>query len=84
MDTMSECGMDGFLSKPVRWRNWRCACRYSHNRIVSGGKWRIFPRNYTRSESGVYDLKMVAQELKIPVNVLESIGRDFLKNRCIA
>lgn len=81
MDTMRECGMDGFLSKPVEMERLEdVLSRYLTIEIVSREKW-ADDAGETLSciESAAYDLRGVAAELKIPVNVLESIGRDFFE-----
>jgi CheY-like chemotaxis protein len=81
MDTMSECGMDGFLSKPVEMdRLESVLARYLTIEIVRQDRGEeCAGESHPAAESGAYDIREVAAELKIPVNVLESIGRDFFE-----
>jgi len=81
METMSECGMDGFLLKPVEMdRLESVLARYLTIKIagddLSDG---CSEANLPDAEPVIYDIKSVAAELRIPVNVLESIGRDFFE-----
>ncbi len=81
METMSECGMDGFLSKPVEMESLEdILARYLTIKVVSHEKGDDNAgESHPDSVSGNYDIRGVAAELRIPVNVLESIGRDFFE-----
>jgi len=80
-ESMSECGMDGFLSKPVEMdRLEGVLARYLTIELVRESKYCDDTAEETEAEEPEkYDIRMVAVELKIPVNVLESIGRDFFE-----
>lgn len=82
MDTMSESGMDGYLSKPVEMdRLEEVLARYLTVDTVKKGKGETGSGDALSGGAGAgYDIKKVAAELKIPVNVLESIGRDFFED----
>ncbi len=81
LDAMSESGMDGYLSKPIEMERLELVLsRYLPVEAAVRGQGSVVVPDYgTGSGTGVYDIKKVAAELRIPVNTLESIGRDFFE-----
>lgn len=82
MDSMNGSGMDGCLFKPVEMERLEdVLARFLAIEVVKGEGGEAGAGDLMHGTAGAgYDIKKVAAELKIPVNVLESIGRDFFED----
>ncbi len=80
-EAMLQSGMDGYLAKPVEMdRLEEILVHYLVEDRVKPDADSLLGKGGKTTREGAYDIKKTAAELKIPVNVLESIGRDFFED----
>jgi len=78
MEMIAESGMDGYLSKPIEMDKLEAVLLKYLTIIKNEKSMEQTGKNDKETDIPLYyDLKSVASELKIPVNVLLNIGRDF-------
>ncbi len=79
-DMMFESGMDGYISKPVEIeRLENVLAQYLEMEAAHKEAEKKSDDEMSADPRMVYDIKCVAAELKIPVNVLESLCREFFE-----
>lgn len=73
-----ESGMNDYLAKPVEMDKLEAILlKYLAVSEFEKSRDGLQPGDIDVSENSYYDIKKIAMELKIPVNVLLNIGRDF-------
>ena len=84
IEIIYESGMNDYLAKPLEMDKLESVLLKYLPAVKLKDSPGIFQKNNTEmSESGYYDIKKTAAELKIPVNVLLNIGRDFFEDTLI-